>query len=126
MKIKKVTKRRAGRCYQLAGRAMLDGKFGAKARLVHGVLCRVPLNDTEPFRLSKLVHGHAWIERGDEIWDPVHDQWFPADVYRDLFWPLEGPLFARARRRFTKLATAKKLIAENYWGSWLNIDVPGH
>lgn len=63
---------RIGRCYELSWRTV--SKMPERGRLVHGSIQGAG-NERIP---------HSWTEVDDLAYDPVMDEWFPADFYRSL------------------------------------------
>lgn len=68
---KQLFKQRLGKCYQLAGRYIMDNK---NSILVHGTL---------HFQGKTLEH--AWIEENGTVFDLVLDKHFPNFIYYRLF-----------------------------------------
>ena len=99
--LKGISQRRAGRCYQLAGGAL--HALGRGARLIHGVI-------HDPVVTSAHIP-HAWIERGNEVWEPVRDQWMTAETFTRLFRPEVG-------HRYSAKEAAKLLLERRHWGVW--------
>jgi len=59
-------KKRVGRCYELAARALLELPPETRWQLVHGF-----------FSGSNVTrHGHAWLMRNELVWDPVANKLF--------------------------------------------------
>lgn len=61
---------RIGRCYELAARGVLQGKGWT---LIHG--------EVDSGRPGLRI-GHAWLERGDEVFCSESDRVIPADVWQ--------------------------------------------
>ncbi len=98
-------RKRSGRCYTLAFKSLHDMKDPGDWRLVHGeVDCYDPASDSPRM-------GHAWLETGDEVFDPVPNEFFPKDEYYAL---------GRATivRRYTKIEAAHVMLKEGHTGPW--------
>jgi hypothetical protein len=89
-----------GRCYELAFAYLLDSVEGSDWALVHG--------DT---RVTPEPIGHAWLRRGNTIFDPVANLYFSVDEYRAL----SG---AREHARYSRVQAAKVMVALNHYGPW--------
>lgn len=63
-------RRRLGRCYELAFRALLALLGDTRWRLVHG--------------MTKAILGHAWLTDGREVYDAVTDSRIDAAKYMQL------------------------------------------
>jgi hypothetical protein len=86
-------RKRQGRCYELAGRAMLDEGESDAWMLVHGRLSLAvvlgkagTLTGRVCARQKQLMeqgwYDHAWIELDDgRIYDPVLNSYMPTDQY---------------------------------------------
>ena len=91
-------RKRHGRCYELAGKALLRLPKGTEWRLIH----------------SELIGGHAWLERDGEVWDPVRGRQsvtdaMGADAYRS----------ARGRIQYTRRQAAENVANTKTWGPWV-------
>lgn len=71
---------RRGRCYELAGRWMLNWHGEEDARLVHGHVTN-PAPDGK--RLASL--DHAWVEIGDRVWEPTSNVWYSHEAFYTIF-----------------------------------------
>ena len=103
-------RKRGGRCYELAHKSLFDMQNPGGWRLAHGeVDCYDPALDSPRM-------GHAWLETGDEVFDPVANEYLSRDYYYSL-----GHV-ANVRRYTVKEAAkeAALLIAasEYPWGPW--------
>lgn len=67
---------RLGRCYELAHKQLYAH---SAATLVHGVI-----RDTHLSGLGAVIL-HAWLEIGDESWEPITQLCLPSDVFMRLF-----------------------------------------
>lgn len=97
---------RLGRCYELAGR-YVSQKPGAQ--LVHGHIFN-------PFNRNGEGKGfadidHAWVEEGNQVFDPVMDKRWPKDVYYGLFQATE-------QGRFNYEQVLKMMLQHRHWGPW--------
>ena len=99
--LKGIYQRRAGRCYELAGSALHALDRGA--RLVHGVI-------NDPHCPGADIP-HAWIECGNEVWEPVRDQWMTAETFTRLFRPEVG-------HRYSVKEAANLLLERRHLGVW--------
>lgn len=91
---------RPGRCYELAFAYLLNSVEGSDWTLVHG---ETNVSD-EPI-------GHAWLRRGDAIFDPVPDRYYGVNEYSAL----SG---AREHVRYTRVEAAKVMVAISHYGPW--------
>jgi hypothetical protein len=96
---------RHGRCYEIAGIAMLDLPENTEWRLCHGVKYHRVTGIVQP-----LWIGHAWLARGDLIWDPVENRTYAADDYR-----------CKVRASYTRAELCKHIAAGDTWGPWIDI-----
>ena len=89
------------RCYELAGRAMLEEPGADRFTLVHGTIF-------PPIRIP-----HAWIENGDgRVYDPTDHEYFPvADYY-------SGQRSAVAQHRYRQHEVAQLVSQNNHYGPW--------
>lgn len=110
-KKKGLDKRRLGKCYENAGRALLHNKFGASAVLVHG-------------SIGPNYNPHAWVEYSEEvefsngqkmIMDFVYE---PTSDESHLFEVFYFTYFAIAHNRYTFEQMGKKMMAAKHWGPW--------
>ena len=92
---------RLRRCYELSGRYVSGHP---EAILVHGEL-------TDPFGVGQKTLKHAWVEMGDEIFDPVMDKVWPKAVYESLFKTKE-------EKRYTFQEVLKITLQTGNWGPW--------
>lgn len=91
-------KHNEGKCYELALLALVSGKHGEKALLVHGYPCLAS---------SRQKYGHAWIEYLDEdghtmVYDPVGEKSFFRIVYYAV-----GQIDAQECRYYTEQEALK-------------------
>jgi hypothetical protein len=94
-------KTRAGRCYELSGRAMLNEPGAENWTLVHGKV----------FGPHGMRMGHAWILDGDTVYCAVLDCWMPLREYRFSYCAIE-------ERSYTHKEFCQKMSAERHWGPW--------
>ena len=92
---------RLGRCYELSGRYV---SVHPKSVLVHGTL-------KNPFQKGLSVIEHAWIEIGDEIFDPVMDRTWPKNVYEDFF-------HAQPKKKYSHDDVNRITDKTGNWGPW--------
>jgi 8-oxo-dGTP pyrophosphatase MutT (NUDIX family) len=97
---------RVGKCYELSGRYVLEHP---KAILVHGRLIN-------PFKRGLTELDHAWVEVGDEIFDPVMDIIWPKNVYEDFF-------HAKPNKKYSFIEVVKIVDRAENWGPWENINL---
>jgi hypothetical protein len=115
-------RKRQGRCYKLAGLAMLNELDAEQLTLVQGTVCRMPVDQIPASsRIGRAwinsPIGHAWIETADgRIFDPTTNCYTPANQ------------FVRERRptvhhRFTRLEAMRLVLATKNWGPWTEDEV---
>ncbi len=92
---------RVGKCYELAGRYVSDHPDSV---LIHGKLIN-------PFSKGMSEVEHAWVEEGNEIFDPVMDKRFPKHVYQSLFKVEEY-------NRYSYHDVHKMTSHHGHWGPW--------
>ena len=92
---------RLERCYELSGRYMYSY---ADSILVHGHLIN-------PFGKGLKEINHAWIEDGNEVFDPVMDMSWPKEVYESLFK-------AKVDKKYSSDEMLKKINETGHWGPW--------
>lgn len=94
---------RAGRCYELAGYALLLGTAPAEAVLVHGSI--------EGFGNPRI--GHAWLVLPDmtTVWEPMQGRFWDARVWAAIAHPA-------VEASFTKLELAERTSETEHWGPW--------
>jgi hypothetical protein len=103
MKTLQRVRKRQGRCYELAGRVMLNEKGSEAFTLVHGVL------DLSRLGLSS-AYDHAWIELADgRVYDPNLHEYMPKAEYYDRYKPSRC-------QRYTRLEAAK--LMSRHYGPW--------
>lgn len=91
---------RLGRCYELAGRHVMNARDGSS--LVHGSIQGA----------GNPRIGHAWVQLPDgAVYDPVLDQEFPADVHAVVF-------SARTEQVYDLEGVAVETIRSGHWGPW--------
>jgi hypothetical protein len=90
---------RLGRCYELAGNAVLDEKDW---KLVHGSI--------QGFGNPRL--GHAWALTDDgRVYEAVFDEFWPAKAFANFFSPIEDAVYD-----FDAMAT--NMLTTSHWGPW--------
>jgi hypothetical protein len=105
MKSLKRIRKRNGRCYELALKAMLDEPGGERFTLVHG---RVRQDPT----LSGAIIGHAWIETGDGmVYCPSFNRYMPLDEYM-------AARSAKIERRYTMAEAMTAMGVTGHSGPW--------
>lgn len=93
-----------GRCYEMAGRYILDRGDDADVQLVHGTV------NQSPFDAVRI--GHAWIETTDgKVFDGTTQQWYERDSYYRVF-------NAEAERTYTATEARAQLLRTRNWGCW--------
>jgi hypothetical protein len=92
---------RVGRCYELAGRYVSENP---EATLVHGRL-------VNPFAKGLKELDHAWVEEGNQIFDPVMDRWWPKDLYKAVFQ-------AKEYQRYSHTDVLNSSLKHEHWGPW--------
>src|SRR6266536_2192116 len=109
---------RHGRCYELAGKWLLNEGDARGCRLVHGDLYgRITVDPAtgRPWPDAHVVKrawfDHAWIEHNGKIYEPNHNVWIEgADLLR---WGKR-----RVKHRYTRRQMARLLAKHGHWGPW--------
>jgi hypothetical protein len=102
-------RKRHGRCYELAYRAMLDN---ASWTLVHGRVNGPPDGRTPM--------GHAWLERDGWVYDVVQDQLLTVERYRSAY-------DAEPLASWSQVHAAQLMLAANHYGPWVReLDISGN
>lgn len=96
---------RVGRCYELSGRYV---SVHPNSVLVHGKLIN-------PFVMGLPEVEHAWIEIGNEIFDPVMDVNWPKKVYEDFF-------HTQPKKKYSHDDVNRITDKTGTWGPWENIN----
>jgi hypothetical protein len=91
-----------GRCYELAYRTLFEMPASEGWHLVHGEVDGLP---DEP-RI-----GHAWLEFGEAVYDPVTDQGSDWTTFERLFG-------AVAQRRYTLREAVACALSTKHYGPW--------
>ena len=91
---------RQGRCFELASRGLLDEHDGGGWRLVHGTV------DSRGHRID-----HAWLVRGDEVYDPVLNRVFSVTEY-------EVRYEAQAAREYERIDALALGAGTGHSGPW--------
>lgn len=95
-------RKRAGRCYELALRGVLRAaELEEEWTLVHGT-CR---------GIAGSTIGHAWLERGAMVYDPVCDQQFTFEDYATTYGALSIV-------RYSSPEAAMALLTAGHYGPW--------
>ena len=96
---------RKGRCYELAGYAVVFGTAPEGSVLVHGTM-HGPYEDNERI-------GHAWVVLPNgQVWEPTL-----AEVHASIgAWV--GYAAAIAERRYTEREARKMIMRHGTWGCW--------
>jgi hypothetical protein len=91
-------RKRQGRCYELAGAALLNSPSQTSWRLVHGTARGTP-----------GIGGHAWLTDGESVWDPL--------LNRRLIWAEYRAAFeATPSTTYTRAQMCELLCQHNQWG----------
>jgi hypothetical protein len=101
-------RKRKGRCYELAWKHLLYDEEFAGWLLVHG--------EMSGFRGQARI-GHASLEKDDQVFDPVENQFFSKEDYRSRF-------DAIARVSYTQEEAGRIGAKAGHAGPWDR--VPGH
>jgi hypothetical protein len=101
-KVRVLARTRVGRCFELAYRGLWQDESG-KWQMVHGYV-RGPWG----YQIE-----HAWLLRGDEVYDPVHDEVFTAAEYSAKY-------AAEPVRLFSLEEAAAMASKAGHYGSWIH------
>jgi hypothetical protein len=94
---------RKGRCFELAGRAIIFGNTPKNSLLVHGTW--MGPGAEEPY-------AHAWIQLSDgRIWEPITCLLVPRKVW-------ETVTKARSERLYSRHTASTLMIKSKHWGCW--------
>ena len=103
-----VTRGRLGRCYELTGNKIMGDLFGKPDNnliLVHGHI----KNKIDPTLIPEL--DHAWIEKGNQVWEPISDKWWGKSAYYALF-------DATVEAKYTRDEALEKMRRFKHYGPW--------
>jgi hypothetical protein len=92
-------RKRHGRCYELAFRGACRAQ---EWLIVHGE-CVGPLG------CGRM--GHAWLQSGESVYDPVLDRTYNLEDYRTQFAAVE-------HARYTFLAASRQASSSGHVGPW--------
>jgi hypothetical protein len=95
-------KDRLGQCYVLSGRYVMDHP---EAILVHGSINGIRWTGKD------FDNPHAWIEEGDEAYDPVWDLRLPKEAYY-------GMMQAKVIKKYNQEETMLTMVRSKNWGPW--------
>jgi len=102
MKCLALIKRRQGRCYELAYRAMLYEPGAEQFSLFRAA--QLP-------GAGEMIAPHAWVELDDDrVYDPVRDKYYTADEYAERY-------LAVAERRYSRVE-AMRMAVHGRYGPW--------
>jgi len=97
-------KKTQGRCYELSGQIVCRADKAMALALVHGEVSR---------KIGKRI-GHAWVEKGNLVYDVVLDQFFSVSHYYEKFG-------VKVVSRYFWQEAAKQVIRFKHWGPWENV-----
>jgi hypothetical protein len=99
-------KYRQGRCYELAYKHLeRDDRFTDRNwTLVHGEVI-------SPAEFNGQPLGHAWLQRGGRIYDPVFDREFDSLTYFAKYK-------ANAIAAYTRAEAVRLAVAHGHYGPW--------
>jgi hypothetical protein len=104
MKSLKRVRKRHGRCYELAFRAVTEAPEAEGLKLVHG---SAVLNLVAGERVD-----HAWVLLpGSHVYDPVFDLYFTERDFAEKHK-------AVVSRVYTRMEAMKTLLENNHYGPW--------
>lgn len=100
---RRTERQRAGRCYELAGYALLLGSAPSDATLIHGSI--------EGFGLPRI--GHAWLllNADGDVWEPMQARVWPGRIWQAMAQPEVHGTYDR-----DELAAAA--LEHGHWGPW--------
>ena len=107
MKRNALDPKRLGRCYELAGRYVMDLRRGRRpvpqgdVVLVHGSI--------QGFGNPRI--GHAWVDLGSKIYEPITDEEWDAYLFSQMFNAIP-----EASYPWDELSTM--LAVYQHWGPW--------
>ena len=107
-------RKRSGRCYELALKYLMASPDEEGWHLVHGDVNLCGLVDGDATGSQRA--GHAWLVRGDTVYDTTLDQTFSVTTYEQI---MEAVRFAE----YTKLEAAQEMSKSGHSGPW---DDTGH
>ena len=102
--ISESVKQKLGKCYELSGRYVCGHP---EAILVHGYL-------VNKFTIGLRKINHAWVEEGDEVFDPVMGKRFPKAVYDGIFQPIP-------KKRYSFDDVIRLTNKSGNWGPWKSV-----
>lgn len=89
---------RLGRCYELAGRFVMDHP---DTELVHGTIQRDPLP----------ANPHAWVITPSGIWEPITDETWEDGLFEVFFNAI--PITT-----YTRLEALDMMVEHEHFGPW--------
>lgn len=95
---------RLGQCYVLSGRYIFNHPDEGLL-LVHGTI------NGRRWTGKDLNNPHAWIEDGEEVFDPVLDKKMPKEMYYEL-------MNAVPDHKYTFKQVCKITAKNKHWGPW--------
>jgi hypothetical protein len=96
---------RLGKCYQLAGRYVVDHH---DVTLVHGTI------NGRKWGLADFDNPHAWVVEADGVvYDLVWDDRFDADAFAAIF-------DAKEIVRYSRVEVRNLILQTEHWGPWNN------
>jgi len=107
-------RKRHGRCYELAWKAVLEEPASARLRLVHG-WCTAPLPGRKHYQPA-MIYGHAWVLLPNgTVYDVVKNVYFSAHDYAVKYRAIVG-------RVYTRKQAAKACLRHKHLGPWFTDD----
>ena len=95
---------RHGRCFELAYLTIADDSTDPEWRLVHGSVL---------FRTDGRM-GHAWLARGEFVYDPVLDRVFSWSLFRESHGAVE-------RIAYTRTEAVRRASESRHSGPWVEL-----
>ncbi len=93
---------RLGLCYKLSGKHVMNNQ---NVILTHGSI------NGRAWTGKDIDNPHAWVEEGNEVYDPVWDKRFPKEVYYQV-------MNAKVIKKYEYFEMAKLMLRNEHWGPW--------
>lgn len=105
-----------GRCYEAAGRLLMDPSRALKFGVRYGELTLVHAEVQGQGMISGVRHGHAWVVAGDVVVDVSGDR--EIVVPREFYYRMGRVDEIGNICTYTRLEACEKMLEHGHWGPW--------